>query len=210
MESILVLLMCGNLKMLGSSRLMACIRVVAAQGILLGTLPLLMHHSTLEVRIVFIILATIVLKGLVFPYLLYRALREVDVRREVEPLVSFNLSLLVGVLALGISLWLSTRLPLPFQVESTLVVPAAFYTIFTGLFLIISRRKALTQVLGYLVLENGIYIFGLTLTQEKSLIFELGVLLDVFFAVLVMGIVIFRINREFEHIDVDRLSTLKD
>ena len=86
----------------------------------------------------------------------------------------------------------------------------AISTILIGLFLIISRKKAVSQVLGFLVMENGIYVFGVGVVQETSLLVELGVLLDVFVAVFVMGIIIFHISREFEHTDTTRLSTLKD
>ena len=86
----------------------------------------------------------------------------------------------------------------------------AFHAILIGLFLIISRKKAVTQVLGYLGLENGIYIFGIALVKEATILIDLGVLLDIFVAVFVMGIAIFHISREFDHIDTDRLSTLKE
>jgi hydrogenase-4 component E len=90
------------------------------------------------------------------------------------------------------------------------VVPVALSTIFTGLFLILSRRKALTQVLGYIVLENGIYIFGVALALKEPVVVELGVLLDVFVAVFIMGITVFQISREFDHTDTDRLDSLKE
>jgi hydrogenase-4 component E len=82
--------------------------------------------------------------------------------------------------------------------------------IFTGLFLIVSRRKALMQVLGYIVLENGIYAFGVALVVESPLLVELGVLLDVFVAVFVMGITMFHLSRAFDDIDTDQLAMLKD
>ena len=91
-----------------------------------------------------------------------------------------------------------------------LLVPVALSSILIGLFLIVSRKKAVNQVLGFLVLENGIFTFGVGLVGELSLLVELGVLLDVFVAVFVMGIMIFHISREFDHLDTDRLSTLKD
>jgi hydrogenase-4 component E len=93
---------------------------------------------------------------------------------------------------------------------SPLIVPVALFTSLIGLFVIISRKKALTQVLGYLVLENGIYAFGVGLVHNAPLVVELGVLLDVFVAVFVMGIAIFHINRQFDHIDTDRMVLLKD
>ena len=79
-----------------------------------------------------------------------------------------------------------------------------------GLLLIVSRSKAVMQALGYLAMENGIYAFGLAFAVEEPLLVEMGVLLDVFVAVFVMGIAIHHISREFDHIDTDRLSALKD
>jgi hydrogenase-4 component E len=73
-----------------------------------------------------------------------------------------------------------------------------------------TRRKALTQVAGYLMLENGIYLFGLTQTESVPFLLELGVLLDVFAAVFIMGIVVFHINREFDSLDSARLTELRD
>ena len=86
---------------------------------------------------------------------------------------------------------------------------ASIFLILVGLFLIIGRRKALMQVIGYLVLENGIFVFGVITVVEAPLLVELGVLLDAFVAVFVMGIAIFHINREFGSMDVDRLTALR-
>jgi hydrogenase-4 component E len=88
-------------------------------------------------------------------------------------------------------------------------MPTALMTFFTGLFLIIARKKALTQCLGYIILENGIYIIGVASVVEIPMLVELGVLLDASVAVLVMGVAIYHINREFDHIETDRLDTLK-
>ena len=150
------------------------------------------------------------LKGAVFPWLLLRALRGARVRREVEPFVGYVSSILVGMAAFGLSLWIASRLPLPDRGVSPLLVPAAFTTLLVGLFVIVSRKKALSQALGYLVFENGIYAFGVGVAYEAPLLVELGVLLDVFVAVFVMGITIFHISREFDSIDTTRLSTLRD
>ncbi len=209
-DAVLVFLVLTNLVLLGSSRLAACIRVCAFQGLLLGALTILVQADELTLRGMLLAVGSMVVKGAVFPWLLFRALREANVRREEEPFVGYTLSLIVGLLCLGASLWLGSRLPLPRHVSSHLVVPAAFFSILVGLLLIVSRKLALTQVLGYLVLENGIYTFGVALAHEEPLLVELGVLLDVFVAVFVMGIAIFHISREFDHIDVDRLSALKD
>ena len=204
----MVLLALTNLVLLGSSRLAVLIRMAALQGLLLGTLPFL-TGGELIVHQWLLAIAALVLKGAVFPWLLSRARKNAEVRREIEPFVSYMVSLAGGLAALIFSLWLASRLPCPANLGSTLVVPLALFTFLTGLFLIISRKNALTQVLGYLAMENGIYAFGLAIAVEAPVLVELGVLLDVFVAVFLMGIVIFHISREFEHIDTGRLSSLK-
>jgi hydrogenase-4 component E len=209
-DAILTSLVLTNFLLLGSSRLGACIRFVAGQGVLLGALTLAAHDEALSLRPVILAAASAGLKGVAFPWLLLRALREANVRREIEPFIGYNLSLLLGTLALATSLWLNSRLPLPSPPVSPFIVPVALFTSFVGMFFIISRRNALNQVLGYLVLENGVYAFGVGIVQDTPMLVELGVLLDVFVAVFVMGITIFHINRQFDHIDTDRLAVLKD
>jgi hydrogenase-4 component E len=208
-EALLLLVVLVNLRLLGSSRIGACVRVVAVQGIALGLLTLAIHGEAISVHAVLLAAGSMAIKGAAFPWLLFRAIREARVRRDVEPSVGYISSLLAGLVGLGIAAWLGARLPLPPTAASRLVVPVALFTIFSGLFLIVTRKKALTQVLGYLVLENGIYTFGAALLLETPLLVELGVLLDVFVAVFVMGITIFHINRTFDDIDTDLLSTLK-
>jgi hydrogenase-4 component E len=210
-DAILVGVILTSFVLLGSSRFGSCIRVVALQGVLLGVLTLAARPDAASLRTTLLALASTGLKGFAFPWLLARALRDAEVRREVEPLVGYGPSVLMGLTGLIGSLWLASRLPPPsVPVFSSLVVPVAFFTTFAGLFLIVGRRQALMQVLGYLVMENGIYIFGVGLVQGTPVLVELGVLLDVFVGVFVMGIAIFHISREFDHIDTERLRTLKD
>ena len=80
----------------------------------------------------------------------------------------------------------------------------------TGLFIVLARKKALTQVIGFLVFENGITLFGAAVMREHPVIVELGILLDVLVLVFIMGIAVNQINREFSHIDSDRLNSLDD
>jgi hydrogenase-4 component E len=205
----MILMVLTNLMLLGLSRMGACIRIVALQGVALSFLPLILNEWNFELHLVLFSIVIISLKGGVFPWMLNRNLRELAIQREVEPFIGYGISIIAGTITLVICLWFKTRLPLPQHVKSSLIVPVAFFTIMSGLFLIISRKKALTQVLGYLVLENGIYAFGVALVRQQPMLVELGILLDIFVAVFVMGIAIFHINREFDHIDTDRLSRLR-
>ena len=207
---IFVLLLLSNLRLLASGRLGAKIRTVAAQGILLGLVPLLAGGHGQGLRVLSVALAGMLLKGAVFPWLLHRAVREARVNREVQPYVGYAASLLIGMLALAGSFLFSRRLA-PFPAGATsLLVTTAVFSLFTGLFIIVSRKRAINQVLGFLVLENGVYLFGAGVMREASLLVEIGILLDIFVAVFVMGIALFHINREFDHIETNRLSNLKN
>jgi hydrogenase-4 component E len=209
LDTLVVFVVLVNLRLLGTSRLVSCIRIVAIQGILLGLLPIFSHGGDLTVRVVLQVAVSTALKGIVFPLLLTRAVREAGVRRELEPIIGYTPSLLAGGALLALALWLGTRLPVPDAAVSSRLVPVALFTMLCGLFMIVARRKAITQVLGYLALENGIYAVGLALAEREPLLVEMGILLDAFVAVFVMGIMIYHINREFDHIDADKLSTLR-
>jgi len=209
LDTVLVLLILTSFLLLGSSRLATCIRIGAVQGVLVGLLPLAASGTGCTARVVALGALIAGLKGFVFPRLLGRALRESDTNREVEPYVGYAASLFAGVLSLLASFWLDARLRLPAHSGSDLALPVAFFMMMAGLFLIVARRTAVNQVIGYLVLENGIYIFGFGVVRDIPVLVELGVLMDVFVAVFVMGIAIYRINRTFDHIDSDQLTLLK-
>ena len=177
------------------------------QGVLLGLLPVSDGHRRSPVASPSPGGVSLGLKGIAFPLLLLRAVRSVDARREVEPFVGYSASLLIGIALLAGSLFTGLRLPLPGSAP-LLLVPAALFTAVTGLFIIMARRSAIVQALGYLAMESGIAAFGLALAEQEPLLVEMGTLLDAFVAVFVMGITIFHINREFDHIDSDRLSSL--
>lgn len=210
LDTVLVLLILTNLHLLGSSRISACIHSVAVQAMLLGIIALLAQGDDMGLRLLLLAATSMVIKAGILPWLLRRAIREVGVLTEVEPMVGFTTSLLLGLGLLGAALHVAGRLPLPGNDGTSLLMAVALFTIMVGLLLIVSRRKAIMQTLGYLAMENGIYAFGLAFAVEEPLLVEMGVLLDVFVAVFVMGIAIHHISREFDHIDTDRLSALKD
>ena len=209
LEITVMLLLLADLALFGISRLSTCITVVALQGVLLGFYALFAQWDALSVRLIAIAVFSAAVKGLVFPFLIKRAVKEAGILREIVPFVSYGLSVIVGVVLLGVSLWMGSKIALHAVPLHPFAVPASFMTLFTGLFLIIARKKALLQCLGYIVCENGIYMFGMAAVGEVPALIEFGILLDAFVAVFVMGIVIYHINREFDHIDTDRLSSLK-
>jgi hydrogenase-4 component E len=205
----LILFLLIDLYLLGVSRLNASIKAVAGQGILLAIMPLVTGvdhtwHTWL------LAITTLAIKGVVMPMLLFRAIREVNIPKEIEPYVGFMPSLLLGMVMVLTAFFAAGRLPLPIALSSRLWAPVALSAVMIGLFILVSRKKAVTQVLGYLVLENGIYVFALAIAAQMPFLVELGVLLDLLVGVFVMGIIINHIKDVFEDFDLDNLTVLKD
>lgn len=198
-----------NLLALASSRLPSLIRAVAVQGVILGILPVLCHGSFSWVA-TGVALGTMAVKGFIIPSLLRRALRAASIERELNPLLGFIPSLLLGAGATIGAIALSAQLPLRPGDAGSLLVPGAFATIFSGFLLLTARTKAISQVCGYLLLENGIYLFGMLLIGSIPVMVEAGILLDLTVAVFVIGIIVDRIQREFDTLDTRKLTVLRE
>jgi hydrogenase-4 component E len=208
-DPLLVVILVTNFLVLGTSRLRAAINATAMQGALLAAVTVFVHGG-FAVRSILLAAGAFAIKSLFIPGMLHRALRDVAIRREIEPFISFVTSLLLGAVATGAAVLFAGRLPLAAEHHGSLLVPASLATVLTGFIVLTTRRKAITQVVGYLVLENGIYIMGLTLHDTMPFLVEVGILLDLLVAIFVIGIVINHINREFASLDVARLDTLKE
>ena len=208
LQFVLFLVLLTNFIVLASSRLSACIRVIALQGLLLGVLPFAVERA-FSWHLLALSIGIVIIKAIVLPAFLRRAIREAAVRREVDPIVGYMASTLLGAAALAIAFAVASALPLQL-VGADLLVPVALMTLMSGLIVLSTRNKALMQVLGYLMLENGIYLFGLTQSERVPFLVDVGVLLDVFVGVFIMGIVVFHINREFDSMSAARLTELHD
>lgn len=198
-----------NLVALASSRLPSVIHAAALQGMVLGVLPLLLDHD-LQWLVALVSTATVAVKGFVIPSLLRRALRVANIDREMQPLLGFVPSLLLGGAATIGAVALAGALPLLPEHTRSLLVPGAFATVVCGFLLLTGRAKAISQVCGYLILENGIYLFGLLLISSMPLLVEAGILLDLTVAVFVIGIIMDRIQREFDTLDTGKLTSLRE
>ena len=208
-DFLIALIILSNFTLVATSRVNKSIQIAAVQGVLLGLIPLAMGLGR-HPHILLMVAAAIAVKGWFIPFMLRRALRQVHINREVDPYIGYTVSLMLCALATGLSLVLGHMLPLKAGTKVLLLVPASLATLFTGFLVLVSRRKALTQVVGYLILENGIYLFGLLLVEEMPLLVETGILLDLFVGVFVMGIVINHIRNAFDSTDTRHLAELKD
>lgn len=208
-NSLIVVVILLNFLALGSSQIGIVIRISAIQGIVLGLMPLLME-GVREIHVPLLSLATMAIKGVLIPYLLFRAMRDVKIRREVEPLLGFIPSMFLGALGTILGIVLANHLPLIPSQKEHLILQGSFSTIVTGFIMLTTRHKAITQVVGFLVLENGIFIFGLSLLGTVPYLVEMGVLLDLFVCVFVLIIILNHIQKAFSSLDSNKLTALKE
>lgn len=209
LNALFVIILTLNLFSLASGRILSNIRIVAAQGVLLGILPFLV-----EGEITFTVLlssfAAVTLKGLAIPLIMTKALRDVRIKREVEPLIGLMPSTILGAVVTALVFLVFSRYRTAGQDAVSFIIPTSVATILAGFILLTTRYKALSQVLGYLVLENGIYIFSLLLLEGIPFVVEMGMLLDLFVSVFIVSIITNHINRAFSSLDTRVLVSLRE
>ncbi|SDP39079.1 hydrogenase [Desulforhopalus singaporensis] len=212
-DFILVLILLSVLLSLGSTRLMALVKIMALQGVMVSVTPLFLNsHEIPDGGAALFYLVMIFIKGALIPVLLYWAVKRVSIKREIEPIVGYHASIVTGLAVLLGSVFIVNSLHLSLPEGRSFALITANSTLAAGFFLMMARRKAITQVIGYLMLENGIYLIGTALTKRSHTIYivEFGVLLDLLVGVMIMGIILNNINTAFDDIDTTLLGQLKD
>ncbi|MBI3313565.1 MAG: hydrogenase [Candidatus Omnitrophica bacterium] len=194
--------------LLGANRIDSIVMFFAFQSLILAVIPFLLGGDY-TIHEVIIALVTLLLKVIFIPSMLLWAVRHVSIRRDIPAVLGVSKSLLLGGCLVGLSFFLASKIVLPQKTFSDLLIPSAFSTFFIGFLLLVSRTRAITQVVGYMVMENGIFLFALLLIETTPLLVELGIFLDIFVGVFIMGIVINHIQNEFDHTDTSQLTTLK-
>ncbi len=207
MQLIIALILVSTFMILGSTRLYSCVRAFGIQSFLLACVAGIVAVSTGKIDIYIVAILTLLIKAAIIPYIFIYIIREIKVKREVELYVSVSLSLIIGGVLVVISYYLIRSINIMSELSS-LSLSASMSLVSIGLFVMISRKKAIMQMLGILIMENGLFLGAISLTYGMPLLVELGIFFDVLIGVLIMGILIFRINKTFESIDTDLLKTL--
>jgi hydrogenase-4 component E len=179
-----------------TSRLPARIGACALQGALLAALAVMVGHGRSAWGVALAAATIFLLKAVLIPLFLRRAIRRSGVRREVEPFVSLHGSLLAAAALAGLAFWLGGRMQLPAHAVSSLGARVGLATLLIGLFMSIRAHTELAQVIGYLVIENGVFVIGQILLGGVPLVIELGVLLDVLVAGMLMAVLFVLARRE--------------
>lgn len=208
-DTILSLALLSILFTFGSSRLPVLIKVLAFQGVVVCIVPLFIGRDMSTGSIAFTLL-TMVIRSLVIPGCIYLAIKKVAINREVEPIVGYHASILAGLLLIVGATFAGHGFDMPTSDISVLLLPTAISLLGAGMFLLMARRNAIAMVLGYIMMENGIYLVGSTFSQRARHIVEFGILLDVLAGVMIMAVILQNIEKTFEDVDTARLRTLKE
>ena len=193
----------------GSSRLPGLIKVLAFQGVVVSIVPLIIGHDMTAGGILFT-LATLTIRGIVIPLCIHFAIKKVAIRREVEPIVGYHASVLAGLGLIVAAMAVSHRFNAPSIGASVLLLPTSISLLVAGMFLLMARRNAIAMVLGYIMMENGIYLVGTTFSVRALHIVEFGILLDVLAGVMIMAVILQNIKQTFDDVDTALLRTLKE
>jgi hydrogenase-4 component E len=212
-QDLVILLAAGMLVttylMVGQKALFTAIRLYGVQSVLLGAVAVVMALAGHRPHLLASAALTIGLKGVLIPWFLMRVVERIGIHREIEPYVNVPSSLLLclGLTVLGYRVGAGLAADAAGQAHH--VVGVSLSMLLMGLFLMVTRRKAVTQILALLTVENSVFLVALGATAGMPLIVELGISFDVILAVLVLGVLVHRIADRFDSMDVSRLSRLK-
>jgi hydrogenase-4 component E len=191
-----------------ANRIMSYLKVLAFQGVLLFAVVFLQLNEINPLNLALILLETIVFKSVAVPLFMAYVLRRNNITREAEPYLPNFISLIITTLIVVITILLANSVK-DTQLDKIFFV-VALSSLFTGLYFIATRRKIITHVIGYLIIENGVFVLSLAVGNEMPMLVNLGIMLDIFASVLILGIFLNKIGDVFKDVDVDQLSSLKD
>jgi len=196
--------------MLTQRRIVSLINLFAAQGVVLVVSTLVVAYSTHQSHLYYSALLTLVLKVLLLPWIMHRLIRALNVRWDVETLIDIPATMLIGIVLVIFAFNLATPIA---QIAGTVTkstIGIATACILLAFLMMITRRKAVSQVIGFLAMENGLFLAATSATYGMPMVVELGIALDVLVATLLFGVFFFHIRETFESLDIHHLEKLKE
>lgn len=208
-DVLLVLVLLSVLFAFSSSRLPVLIRILAFQGVVVSIVPFFLEHDMTAGGMVFT-MATLTIRGIIIPWSIYAMIKKMGIKREIETIVGYKTSVFASLLLIVAAPILSQKFNLTAVSGGTLITSTAITLVVAGMFLLMARRNALAMVLGYIMMENGIYLIGTALSADAQHIVEFGILLDVLAGVMIMAIMLQSINQKYDNLDTAQLRKLKE
>ena len=191
-----------------ANRLYTYLNILILQGFILFGVTFLTLTKISTVNLILIMLETIVFKALAVPWFIKYVIKRNRITRESEPYLPNFVSLIIVTFITVAAILLASSIKVA-NLDKTFFV-VALSTIFTGLYLIVSRKKIITHVIGYIIIENGVFVLSLAVGNEMAMMVNLGIMLDIFASVLILGVFFNRIGDFLKDPDINQLRNLKD
>jgi hydrogenase-4 component E len=191
-----------------ANRLFTYLNILVFQGFILFGVTFLTLNKISTVNLILIMLETIVFKAVAVPWFINYVIKRNGITREAEPYLPNFVSLIIVTFITVATIILSSSIK-DVNLDKTFFV-VALSTIFTGLYLIVTRKKIITHVIGYIIIENGVFVLSLAVGNEMPMLVNLGIMLDIFASVLILGVFFNRIGDLLKDPDIDHLRNLKD
>jgi hydrogenase-4 component E len=182
------------------------------QSIVLAGVTAIIGYVTGIWEIYIVAAMTLVIKSFIIPKVLIYVTRklEIEFKLETNPYVSIRASVIISALLVALSYFLTQQIPFKSDQIVNAYLPVSMAQFFIGLFVLVNRRTALSQVVGLLIMENGLFLFTMALTHGVSLLIEVGIFVDILVGIIISSILLFRISRTFDSLDVGKLENLRD
>lgn len=208
-DALAVVLIATAIAMVGARRLRELILLLALQSLLLGIVALTVAISTGSLHIYIAAVLTLTVKVVAIPAYLFWVLRRIRIAGNLAEILPRKGTLIVALTLVLLVYWQVSYVHVPTAIQSVHALPAAISLVLLGMLLMLIRSKALTQIVGLMCMENGLYLFAMSTTYGMPIVVELGVLFDILVAVLLMGVFAFRINNTFDTLNVASMRDLK-
>lgn len=205
---LLIVFMISLLYLSIAHQLLTYIKILSFQGLLLFGIAFIELNQINAINLAFVLLETVAFKTIVIPYFLNYIIKKNHITRDAEPFIPNFISLII-ITSIIIGMFILSSSIVDSKISKIYFV-VALSTLFTGLYIIITRKKIITHVMGYLVIENGVFILSLAVGNEMPMLVNLGILLDIFASIFILGLFVNKIGDILKDVDVDQLKNLKD
>ena len=211
MENTLALLFgLTMLSMSATSRMKSYLKMLSIQGLLLFLIFYTFMEQFNALNFCFLAFETLGVKMIIIPLFIWRIIKKGEIYRDTSPSIPKFYSLVTATIILFSGFIFPVVLKKMLINTNPLSFGVALSTIIISLFFITIRKKIITGIIGYIMMENGIFLLSLSVEKEMPIIVNMGILLDLFIAVFILGLLVQRISRTFEDDDMDSLKVLKD
>jgi len=196
--------------MLAQRRVVSLIDLFSAQGLALASSTAIVAYATSQPHLYFSAGLTLVLKVALLPWILHRLVRKLDVKWDVEPLINVPTTMIIGLVLVVFSFNLAVPIAQLASTVTRATLGIAMATVMLSFLMMITRRKAIPQVIGFLSMENGLFFAATSATYGMPMVVELGIALDVLVGMLILGVFFFQIREQFDSLDLKHMEKLKE